>query len=62
MTKEQEFAFAFLAGCEMEMHTREDGQLVMRTKYPVAIQELRPGEFRACEFRDSRLGRRGSGE
>lgn len=45
---------ALIAGCEMELATRDDGQTVMRSRYPVGVQEIRPGEFRVVELRDQR--------
>ena len=52
---DEKFAFAFLAGCEMETVFLPDGRCVMRTKYPVGVQETEQGKFTVAEFRDHRI-------
>lgn len=40
LTKEERLALAFMAGCEMEYATAENGAFVLRAKNPVGFQKI----------------------
>lgn len=40
LTNEERLALAFIAGCEMEYATAENGAYVLRAKNPVGFQKI----------------------